>query len=90
MAFMDFFKKEPPSGKIARDRLQMVIFNDRLKCSPQVLEMLKTDIIKVISNYLEIDEDGLNINISTPDGKKGDAGDPVLAVDMPIKSWKKR
>jgi len=87
MGFWGIFgKKEPPSGQVARDRLQMVIFNDRLKISPQVLDMLKSDIIKVISNYLEIDESGLNIELDT----KGRGGDPVLLADIPIKSVKRR
>ena len=88
MGFFDYFKREMPSGKVAKDRLQMAIFNDRLKCSPEVLEMLKTDIIKVISNYLEIDEAGLDINIST--GSQRDGTDPVLTADIPIKSWKRK
>ena len=88
MSFFELFQSRPKSASVAKDRLQMVIFNDRLKCSPQVLDMLKSDIIKVISNYLEIDESGLNINIATEG--RGNDGDPVLIADIPIKSWKRR
>ena len=54
MDFFSFFKKKsaPPSGSVAKDRLKLVLVHDRVNCSSQVLEMLKTDNIKVISNYM--------------------------------------
>ncbi|MCL2170884.1 MAG: cell division topological specificity factor MinE [Defluviitaleaceae bacterium] len=88
MGFFGFFNKQSSSAKAAKSRLQMVLFNDRMNCSPQVLEMLKTDIIKVLTNYLEIDEENLDINISAPDGSG--AANPVLTADIPIKSWKRK
>ena len=65
MDFFSFFRKKqtPPSGSVAKDRLKLVLVHDRVNCSSQVLEMLKTDIIKVISNYMEIDTDELYANI---------------------------
>ena len=62
--FFSFFKKKndpAASGSVAKDRLKLVLVHDRVNCSSQVLEMLKTDIIKVISNYMEIDEEELDI-----------------------------
>ena len=65
MDFFSFFRKKqtPPSGSVAKDRLKLVLVHDRVNCSSQVLEMLKTDIIKVISNYMEIDTDELDIRL---------------------------
>ena len=65
MDFFSFFRKKqtPPSGSVAKDRLKLVLVHDRVNCSSQVLEMLKTDIIKVISNYMEIDTDELDIQM---------------------------
>lgn len=82
-------KKEPASGSVAKDRLKLVLVHDRVNCSSQVLEMLKGDIIKVISNYMEIDEDELDINITqtASDDKSGTV--PVLYANIPIKSMKR-
>ena len=47
--FFSFFKKKndpAASGSVAKDRLKLVLVHDRVNCSSQVLEMLKTDIIK--------------------------------------------
>ena len=66
MDFFSFFKKKDntASKNVAKDRLKLVLVHDRVNCSSQVLEMLKTDIIKVISNYMEIDEEELDIQIT--------------------------
>ncbi len=48
MSLMDFFKKKN-SGEVAVDRLKLVLVSDRANCSPEVMEKIKNDIIKVIS-----------------------------------------
>ncbi len=54
MALMDFFRKKS-SGDVAKDRLKLLLISDRANCSPEVMELIKNDIIKVISKYMEID-----------------------------------
>lgn len=85
MDFLSFlrFDKKNQSKEVAKDRLKFVLVHDRANCSPKLLEMLKTDILKVISNYMEIDEDGLDIQITTTEDKEG--GLPVLYANIPIK-----
>ena len=89
---MDFFKlfsKKPSSKDVAKDRLKLVLVHDRANVSTQLLEVLKTDIIKVISNYMEIDESELDIKISK--ATNDDGGDvPMLIANIPILSLKKR
>ncbi|MFI3173607.1 MAG: cell division topological specificity factor MinE [Bacillota bacterium] len=91
MDFMSFFKKKDtaPSGSVAKDRLKLVLVHDRVNCSSQVLEMLKTDIIKVISNYMEIDEEELDIQIRQEQSDDNNGTVPVLLANIPIKSMRK-
>ena len=63
MGLLDLFKKKT-SGDIARDRLKLLLVSDRANCSPDVMEMIKNDIIQVISKYMEIDAEGLDIQIT--------------------------
>ena len=56
MAFMDFFRKKN-SGEIAKDRLKLLLISDRANCSPEIMEAIKNDIIKVITKYMEIAEE---------------------------------
>lgn len=91
MDFFSFFRKkqEISSGTVAKDRLKLVLVHDRVNCSSQVLEMLKTDIIKVISNYMEIDEEELDIQISQTQSDENNGTVPVLYANIPIKSMRK-
>ena len=82
------FSKKASSSNVAKDRLKLVLIHDRVNCSTQLLEMLKVDIIRVISNYMEIDEEELDIQISqAPSEVNGSV--PMLCANIPIKSMKK-
>ena len=63
MGLMDFFKKKN-SGNVAKDRLKLLLVSERADCSPEIMEMIKNDIIQVISKYMEIDTEGLDIQIT--------------------------
>ena len=83
------FPKKDNSKNIARDRLKLVLIHDRANCSTQLLEMLKTDIIKVISNYMEIDEKELAIQITQTTSEHTNETVPVLFANIPIKNMRK-
>lgn len=59
------FGRENPSKDVAKERLRMVLVHDRASVSPQVWEALKTDLIKVISGYLDIDEAAMDVQLQT-------------------------
>ena len=71
-------------GGVAKDRLKLVLVHDRVGCSYTVLEMLKTDILNVISEYMEIDEDELDIRLTHIKESAGEV--PVLYANIPIRS----
>ena len=48
-----FGKTEKTSRQVARERLQVVLIHDRAKIAPEVMDHLRDDIIRVISNYLK-------------------------------------
>ncbi len=77
MSFMDFFKKKN-SGEVAVDRLKLVLVSDRANCSPEVMEKIKNDIIKVISKYMEIDAEGLDIQITQTESDSDNGKVPAL------------
>lgn len=87
MGFMDFFKKKT-SSNIAKDRLKLVLVSDRAGCSPEIMEQIKNDIIGVISRYIEIDQDGLDIKITQTESDINNGNVPVLYANIPIKDMK--
>ncbi|HOQ75891.1 MAG TPA: cell division topological specificity factor MinE [Thermoclostridium sp.] len=80
-------KKETP-GKVAKERLKLVLIHDRSNVSPQFLEMVKSEIIRVIQNYMEIDEDALDIKLTKTSSDDGERVVPALVANIPIKGMK--
>lgn len=84
---MDFFRKKS-SGDVAKDRLKLLLISDRANCSPEIMELIKNDIIKVISKYMEIDCDGLDIQITQTESEGENGRVPALCANIPIKDMK--
>ncbi|MFG6325846.1 MAG: cell division topological specificity factor MinE [Lachnospiraceae bacterium] len=87
MSLLDIFKKKS-SGDVAKDRLKLLLVSDRANCSPEIMELIKNDIINVIAKYMEIDSEGLDIQITQTesDGENGNV--PALVANIPIKEVK--
>ncbi len=73
------FGSTESSGKVAKQRLQLVLVHDRANLSPQMLVLLKEDLITVISKYMEIDEEGLEVTLDRTDDQV------ALVANIPIK-----
>lgn len=87
MGLMDLFKKKN-SGDVAKDRLKLLLVSDRANCSPEVMEMIKNDIIKVISKYMVIDTEALDIQIMQTESDTNNGTVPALFANIPIKDLK--
>lgn len=87
MGLIDLFKKKN-SGDIAKDRLKLLLVSDRANCSPEVMEKIKNDIIQVISKYMEIDAEGLDIQITQTESEGDNGTVPALFANIPIKDLK--
>ena len=88
MNILDLFKKKN-SGSIAKDRLKLLLVSDRASCSPEIMEAIKNDIIKVISKYMEIDTEGLDIQITQTECEGSQGAVPALYANIPIRDIRK-
>lgn len=77
------FRKKS-SCQIAKDRLKILLISDRVNCSPEVMELIKADITKVISKYMKIDAEKMDIQINTKANKSGRGKTPILYANIPI------
>ena len=87
MGLFDSFFKKKNSADEARDRLKLLLVSDRSNCSPETMELIKNDIIKVISKSMEIDPQGLDIQITQNDEEHSG---PALFANIPIREMKKK
>ncbi len=82
------FGKSKSSKDVAKERLKLVLIHDRANVSPEFLEMVKGEIIKVITNYMEVDESALDIQLTRTKSDDGDRVVPALVANIPIRNVK--
>jgi cell division topological specificity factor len=66
MGFLDrmFGRREPSSREVAKERLQLVLVHDRINISAATLDRMKDELITVISRYVEIDADSVEVTFT--------------------------
>lgn len=66
MSFLDrlFGRTEPSSSQVAKERLQVVLTSDRTNITPALLEVMRDDIIRSISEHVEIERSGIQLSVS--------------------------
>ncbi len=90
--FGNFFKKmvkpetveDVESKDAAKERLQLVLMQDRANVSADFLELMKQEIIDVIKKYIEVDENAIDVRLTTQVNSDGTNGAPLLYANIPI------
>ncbi|WP_236777900.1 cell division topological specificity factor MinE [Anoxybacter fermentans] len=80
---IEFIKKLSPrenSKDIAKERLQFILIHDRIQLSPRELEEMKKDIIAVVSKYVEVEENELEMSLKRREETM------ALHANIPIRS----
>lgn len=67
---------------MAKDRLKILLISDRVNCSPEMMELIKADITKVISKYMRIDTDHMEIEIQAKGSKGGRNKSPKFRLPI--------
>lgn len=83
MKIWNLFRKKT-SSEVAKDRLKILLISDRVNCSQEMMEMIKIDIAKVMSKYMKIDADSMEIQITKTQSKGREGKRPMLYANIPI------
>ena len=89
---MNFFKnwnkkndKSIASSKdAAKERLHLVLMQDRANVSADFLELMKQEIIEVIKKYIDVDESAIDVRLTNKENGDGTNGAPALYANIPI------
>lgn len=52
------------SGPYARQRISELLLSERLQCSPQMIDIMKHEMIRVLRRYVSIKEEQLSVRIT--------------------------
>lgn len=77
-------KREPGSKDAAKERLHLVLMQDRANVSADFLELMKQEIIEVIKKYIEVDEKEIDVRLTNKENEDGTNGAPALYANIPI------
>ena len=90
-SIMNFFKKMTKkeeqtlkSKDAAKERLHLVLMQDRANVSADFLDLMKQEIIEVIKKYIDIDERAMDVRLTNKDNGDGSNGAPALYANIPI------
>ena len=80
-------KKEDQTLKskdAAKERLHLVLMQDRANVSADFLDLMKQEIIEVIKKYIDIDEKAMDVRLTNKENNDGTNGAPALYANIPI------
>ena len=80
----NLFGRTPKSAGTAKERLKMVLINDRTDLTPSALDKMKDEILQVISRYVDIDPETVSIEM-TQEGRE-----QRLVADIPVRTVAKK
>ena len=83
-------RKQTSSSNIARERLKLVLIHDRAGTSPSsnVMEMLRKDIVGVISKYFDVEESDFDVEIKHSSDLQAGSAATQLTANIPIRRIK--
>jgi len=94
-SIINFFKKIGKQEKTvahskdtAKERLHLVLMQDRANVSADFLDLMKQEIIEVIKKYIDVDENEIDVRLANKTNEDGTTGAPALYANIPIISIK--
>lgn len=83
-SFFDRISGRKRSAQSAKERLQLVLVHDRTDMTQVEMEALRDDILAVISRHIDVDPEGVRIDLER------DGREQRLVADIPLRSATRR
>ncbi len=84
---LEFFRNlfaPSTSSSTAKERLRLVLMTDHISLAPEMIEQLKRDLVDVISRYVEVDRQKIDVSFEQQDHALAMlANIPIISVGRP-------
>lgn len=75
------------SGDIARSRLKLLLVSDQAHVNPGLIDLMKEDMIGVLSRYAEVDSGALDLRMIQMEDAATRESIPALSATFPIRTF---
>lgn len=89
MGLFSSFVFKPKPKDVAKDRLRLILINDRGDIPEETLEKIRDEILQVLSKYIEVEFDDVDIAVNRSDIQEGENSRSLVA-NIPIKGIRGR
>ena len=89
MNIFNFLSGKSKSKEVAKNRLKVVLVQDKGGLSEEMLGKLQNEIMDVISKYIEIDDSSMDVGVKRIETDEGDFVNAFVA-NIPIKMVKRQ
>ena len=80
MGLLAFFRRNPPTANVAKERLRIIVSQERsARSGPDYLPLLRRELLEVIRKYVNVDPDAIQINLE----REGEHEVLELSVALP-------
>jgi len=74
--------KDKKSKSVAKERLQFVLVQDRVKLTPDEMDAMRDELIGVLSKYIDVDSQKIEMDVKREDDMT------ALVANFPLKGSK--
>ena len=74
--------KDKKSQSVAKERLQFVLVQDRVKLTPDEMDAMRDELIGVLSKYIDVDSQKIEMDVKREDDMT------ALVANFPLKGSK--
>lgn len=75
------------SGEIARNRLKLLLVSDQAGVNPGLIDLIRDDLIGVLSRYAEIDSRQLDLSVTRMETAGARETIPALSARVPLRQF---
>lgn len=71
MGLLDYFRKQPTSASVAKERLQILVAHERSERNrPDYLPRLQAELLEVIRKYVEVEQDAISVHMEQDENRE--------------------
>ncbi len=87
---LKFLYSKPLPKDIAKDRLKLIMINDRDGITPYILDVIKNEMLTILVKYIDVDTNGVSVDLIRNKEFDSRMGYSSLVASIPLRRNSKK